>query len=542
MLRKIRILLAGLFFILVNLLFFDVSGLLHRYLDWVAKIQFLPALLAFNVGAVIVIVALTFVFGRLYCSIICPLGILQDIISWMAGRRRKYRFSYAPPRRWLRNGVFAAFVIAFIAGAGGIASLIAPYSAYGRVATHLFAPLYAWGHNFFAWIAESMNSYAIHSTEVWFKGGLPLLVALMTLATIAIMAWRSGRLWCNAICPVGTALGVISRWSLFKPRVDLNKCSHCGLCARGCKSACIDAHSGTVDASRCVTCFDCLKNCHLGALRYGLIQRKTSQEVSPTHVPESSRTIESPERMDASDINIDSDLSPKTSKLPAESKTTANAEQMSSESANPGRRAFLAAAGLMALEGAAQAQAVKIDGGLAPIEEKQLPPRQTPISPPGSQGAANLAKHCTSCQLCVAACPNQVLRPSQSIKSCLRPELSFERGYCRPECVTCAAVCPTGAIQPITAEEKASLQIGHAVWTKARCVVLRDGVNCDNCAAHCPVGAIHMGPLDAENPESPQIPMIDTERCIGCGACEHLCPARPISAIHVEGHERHRAN
>lgn len=536
MLRKIRIILAGLFFILVNLLFLDVSGVLHRYLAWVAKIQFLPALLAFNLGAVVAIVALTFVFGRLYCSIVCPLGVLQDMISWMAGRRRKYRFSYTAPRHWLRYGVFAVFVIAFVVGAGGVAFFIAPYSAYGRIATHLFSPFYAWGNNFLAWIAESMNSYAIHSTEVWFKGGIPLVVALLTLAAVAITAWRSGRLWCNTVCPVGTVLGVIARLSLFKPRIDLNKCSHCGLCARACKSACIDAQSGTVDASRCVACFDCLKNCRQGALRYEFIQFKNSRAASQTNAPESAKTTDAP------DINHERALPVNESEMSSEAKVSQNTEQMCGDLANSGRRAFLAAAGLMALERAAQAQAIKVDGGLAPIEEKQAPPRQTPITPPGSQGAANLEKHCTSCQLCVAACPNQVLRPSKSIKSYLRPELSFERGYCRPECVTCATVCPTGAIQPIAAEQKAALQIGHAIWTKARCVVVRDGVNCDNCAAHCPVGAIHMGPLDATNPQSPQIPMIDTERCIGCGACEHLCPARPISAIHVEGHERHRMN
>ncbi|MDR1140204.1 MAG: 4Fe-4S binding protein, partial [Planctomycetaceae bacterium] len=85
-----------------------------------------------------------------------------------------------------------------------------------------------------------------------------------------------------------------------------------------------------------------------------------------------------------------------------------------------------------------------------------------------------------------------------------------------------------------------AVQIGHAVWSKANCVVIRDKVTCKNCERHCPTGAIQLIPQDAANPDSLKIPAIDVERCIGCGACEHLCPSRPLSAIHIEGHERHR--
>ena len=118
----------------------------------------------------------------------------------------------------------------------------------------------------------------------------------------------------------------------------------------------------------------------------------------------------------------------------------------------------------------------------------------------------------------------------------MQPELSYERGYCRPECTRCSEVCPAGAIKPITKEEKASMQVGHAVWIRKNCVVITDGVHCGNCERHCPTGAIQMVPSDESNPRSHKIPVINTERCIGCGACENLCPARPYSAIYVEGH------
>ena len=191
-------------------------------------------------------------------------------------------------------------------------------------------------------------------------------------------------------------------------------------------------------------------------------------------------------------------------------------------------------------DGVLKAQEKKVDGGLAAIEDKKIPERSTPLTPPGSLSARNMAQHCTACQLCVSACPNQVLRPSADLRKLMQPEMSYERGYCRPECTKCSEVCPAGAIRPITKADKSSVQIGHAVWVKKNCIPLTDGVQCGNCARHCPTGAIQMVPSIPEDKDSPKIPVINVERCIGCGACENLCPARPFSAIYVEGHERHR--
>ena len=191
-------------------------------------------------------------------------------------------------------------------------------------------------------------------------------------------------------------------------------------------------------------------------------------------------------------------------------------------------------------DGVLKAQEKKVDGGLAVIEDKKIPERKTPIVPPGAVSLRNMATHCTGCQLCVSACPNGVLRPSSRLDTLMQPEVSYERGYCRPECTRCSSVCPSGAILKISRADKSSTQIGHAVWVRENCIVLTDGVECGNCARHCPAGAILMIPSDPDNEKSPRIPMVNTERCIGCGACENLCPARPFSAIYVEGHERHR--
>ena len=496
MLRKIRIVAATICFALITLLFLDFTGTLHLWFGWLAHIQFLPAILALNVGVIVLLVALTLLFGRIYCSVICPLGVFQDIVSWIAGKRKKHRFRYSRALSWLRYGMLVIFIAALVAGFASWAALIAPYSAYGRIATNLFAPVYRWGNNLLALLAERMDSYAFYSTEVWLKSLPSLIIAIVTLAVIVVLAWRNGRTYCNTICPVGTTLGLLSRFSLFRPTIDTTRCNGCQTCTRNCKASCIDAKNHAIDYSRCVVCMDCIGRCTQHAIHYVPRTRAAKKAEQPA----------APEK----------------------------------QTGNNSRREFLTLTGVLAGSALLKAQEMKVDGGLAAIEEKKVPKRATPITPPGSQSASHLAQHCTACQLCISSCPNQVLRPSGNLMTFMQPEMSYERGYCRPECTRCSEVCPTGAIRPITVAEKSSIQIGHAVWVKENCVPLTDGVDCGNCARHCPTGAIQMVASNPDVADSPKIPVVNVERCIGCGTCENLCPARPFSAIYVEGHKNHR--
>ena len=488
---KIRKILAGIFFVGITLLFLDFTGTIHTWLGWMAKIQFLPAVLALNLGVVIALILLTLLMGRIYCSVICPLGVLQDIFGWIGKKHRKNRYSYSKPMNVLRYVMLGFLVVTLVGGLGSIAALIAPYSAFGRIASNLFAPIYLWGNNLLASWAESVNSYAFYSVDVWLKGGVTLMVAIVTLAALFVLAYKNGRTYCNTICPVGTVLGFLSRFSYLKPVIDTSKCNGCGLCAKNCKASCIDSKNHAIDYSRCVVCLDCIDKCRQGAIKY--FPRSKAQQTTP-----------------------------------------------SGATTDKGRRAFIATSAMVAGASAVKAQKLKMDGGFATIEDKKIPNRETPITPPGSLSAKNLAQHCTACQLCISVCPNQVLRPSGGLTNFMQPETSYERGYCRPECTKCSEVCPTGAIKPITKEEKTAIQIGHAVWIADNCIVNTDGQKCGNCARHCPTGAIQMVPKDPNDKKSLQIPVVNTERCIGCGACENLCPSRPFSAIYVEGHEVHR--
>ena len=503
MLRKIRRIAAVLFFVLLTGLFLDFTGTLHWWFGWLAKVQFVPAILAHSAVFIAVPVLLTLVFGRIYCSVLCPLGVLQDGISHLSGRRKgkKARFSYAKAKPWLRYGMLALFVAALVAGVGVVASLLDPYAAYGRMAANFFAPLFRLGNNLLAWFAEKADSYAFYSTEVWIKGWITFGVAAVTLAVVGVLAWRNGRTYCNTLCPVGTLLGFASRFSLFAPVFDAETCNRCGRCERNCKASCVDSKNLSIDRSRCVACFNCVEKCRSGAMKYTLRGRKQAEkQTEKTTAPE-----------------------PETAK-----------QGMS-------RRGFLSLTGFLAAGFVARAQQLHVDGGFAEIEDKKIPDRKTPVVPPGAQGIGHLKQHCTACQLCVSACPNGVLRPSAKLATLMQPEMSFERGYCRPECTECAQVCPAGAIRPITPADKAGLSIGQAAWIRENCIVLTDELPCTVCERHCPTNAIALVAIDPENDKSLKTPVVNKELCIGCGACEYLCPARPFSAIYVEGNLRHHA-
>ena len=539
MLRKIRITLAAICFVAVTLLFLDFTGTLHLWFGWLAKIQFLPAVLALNFVVIAILLVLTLLFGRIYCSVICPFGIFQDCVSNLSSRRKgkKARFSYSKEIKWLRYGVLVLFVIALVAGLNALVALLAPYSAYGRMVQSLLAPVWQWGNNLLAWIAERQDSYAFVTKDVWLKSLPTLIVAAVTFVVVVVLAWRNGRTYCNTICPVGTTLSFFSRFAMFRPVIDKSKCKSCHACERKCKAACIDVDNHKIDYSRCVDCFDCIDSCRLGALKYrfawgrGVGSGSTGAK-TPQNAPVGSKM--------ASDESKNGQN--RSSEVPASVASTSSAT-------DKGRRAFLVGGAaviggslLPSIPMRAEEEEIKDkkrDGGFAEVLPKKAPNRKTPITPFGSESVEKFYKHCTACQLCVTVCPNNVLRPSSRLEHLMQPEMSFEKGYCRPECVKCSEVCPAGAILKITPEEKTEWKVGTAGVDYDLCVVNRDGVSCGNCAHHCPVGAIRMVRKNPDDEKSPRIPSVNEEKCIGCGACENLCPSRPISAITVNGYSVH---
>ena len=483
--RKLRILLELLCLLGFGLLFLDIHGLWSEHLAWLGKIQLVPAALSGGIITIAAIAGLTLVLGRVYCSVVCPLGILQDIIRHL---RRKTRSTNRPNRKYLRLAALLVFVAGLGTGFSALAGILDPYSAFGRIAATLFQPLAVLVNNSLSLAEQTLGGASIAPVPLIQKGMASLLGAVVTFLVIAFLAWKGGRIWCNTLCPVGALLGCLSQIALFRPRLRPDRCTGCGRCAAHCKASCIDTKTGQIDASRCVACFDCLSVCRHDALTLRPL--------------------------------------PKT------------AEQRKAAAA-PGRRALLGClagmtTAILSGEAAAASEAGK------KIPRKKLPPRQrpersVPVLPAGAVGAEHFRSHCTGCQLCVAACPNHVLRAGDSGLSMLQPIMTFEDGFCRTNCTACSEVCPAGAIRPVTIQEKTAIQTGRAVIDRNLCIVNKDNVTCTACKRSCPAGAISL-----VGPNEHKEPAVDTERCTGCGACEYICPARPLAAIRVEGNRIHR--
>ena len=479
MLKKLRVILAALFWIGITLLFLDSTGVLQKWLGWMPKLQFLPAVMAVNVAVIVALVLVTLVFGRIYCSVICPLGVFQDGISFVGTLGKKTPYKYRKELRWLRYGVWVAFVVLMVLGIQWAVALLAPYSAYGRMVQSLRHPYLT-----------------------------TAIVAGVTLVVIVALSLKGGRTYCNAICPVGTTLSFFSRFAMFRPVIDTQKCKKCKACEHNCKAQCISITKDEqkIDYSRCVDCFNCLESCKFGALEYRFAWGK---EIA--------------------------------GQAGNDEKGAGNDGGEASNSGGEGRRAFMAgtvmAVGAAALKGIeARAQdGKKVDGGFAEIVPKTALERETPITPPGSKSVKDFYRKCTACQLCVAKCPNNVLRPSTDLEHLMQPEMGYEKGFCRPECTACSEVCPSGAIVKIGREEKTQYHIGTARVNPDMCLSATGRSKCGKCASICPAGAIMM----VETEGGFTRPTVAEEVCIGCGACEQYCPVRPISAITVNGKEEH---
>ena len=174
------------------------------------------------------------------------------------------------------------------------------------------------------------------------------------------------------------------------------------------------------------------------------------------------------------------------------------------------------------------------DGGYSSVTPPGVPPRTMPVLPPGSVDRREFNLKCVGCGLCIANCSGGCLKASTALTRLGQPEMDFRHDYCLVRCAQqCAKVCPAGAIRLLDGVARREIHVGHAVWRRNLCIRETEDVKCTACSRKCPVGAIRI----VEG-----FPVVDKEACIGCGACEHVCPARPMPAIFVEGLAQQRVS
>jgi polyferredoxin len=495
-LRRIRIVFSTLIFICFFLIFVDFRYIIPSdYINILLFLQFIPSVLKFvdletiAAGGFIVVLVLTLLTGRTYCSFLCPLGIGQDLFSRIGGRFKKKfrRYGYKKPFTILRYALLAITLIITLIWGFYMLTLLDPYSIFGRFMTFFARPVVLVLNNFFAGILGKFDNYTLSNIPVRGFALFAYAIPAVFLILVGLLSFTKGRLYCNTVCPVGTLFGFISKVSLLRIKFDEKACTRCGRCAIGCKSSCIDFLNHDIDVSRCVDCFNCINICQDKALSYGFVNLEKKVH----------ETDESKRKIIAGSIMM-----------------------------------------LFGLSRASNGQEV-----VAPKPKKDSTVKENrtyPVCPPGGIGIENFNKRCIACSLCISACPNRVLQPAinqYGIAGIMQPVMNYHKSFCTYNCTVCTEICPTYALQPLVLEAKKLTQLGKAFFIKDNCIVKTEKTACGACSESCPTKAVYMIPYEGNL----LIPEVNTDICIGCGHCEFACPTTPYKAIFVDGNAIHIA-
>jgi polyferredoxin len=496
LLRRIRIIFSTLVFIFFVLVFIDFKSIIpSNYTNALMFLQFIPSVMKFYdlktlaAGGFLVIVLLTLITGRTYCSFLCPLGIGMDLNSRIGGRIKKKfrRYGYKKPFTVLRYTLLAVTLIVTMVWGIYMITLLDPYSIFARFMTYFLKPLAIVINNYAAGILGKFDIYTLSKVPV---KGFPLIVYSIPAAfflLIGTLSLTKGRLYCNMICPVGTFLGLISKISLFRIKFNEAACTRCGRCAMRCKSSCIDFLKPHVDITRCVNCFNCVHTCQDKAITYGIVNIKRKDH----------ETDESKRRIIAGSVLLLLGLSKVAS---GQDKTAPKPKKESTVKEN----------------------------------------KTCPVCPPGGVSITDFNKDCIACSLCINACPNGVLQPAYmqyGIAGIMQPVMDYHKNFCMYNCTKCTEICPTNALHPLVLEAKKLTQIGKSKFIKDNCIVKTEKTACGACSEACPTKACHMIPYEGNL----VIPEVTEDICIGCGHCEFACPATPYKAIFVDGNTVHVA-
>jgi ferredoxin len=510
-LKKIRVVLSLVFFLFTLFLFVDFAAFFSlRMIHAILYLQFIPSLLEFlhlaalGSAGFIAVILFTLLFGRVYCSSVCPLGTIQDGFGRISAPfRNKKKNRYKKPQTILRYSILGILAAGLLFRNIFVVTLLDPYSLAGKIFSTIMRPGYYAGNNLLKNILKTFDNYSLYPVSIKATAWPALGFSVVFLIIIIYLSSRKGRWYCNAICPVGSLLGLISKISLFKIAIDKTACTSCGFCMNACKSNCINIKKKEIDFSRCVACYNCIGAC-----------------------PEQGIGYRNQIELQKSLINI------RVFKSMARDRSRPVRTEQSGSI--PRRRFFQAtlagSAGLAGLLSSTAAFAKKKSAkGISDY----------PVTPPGSVSLWHFTENCTACHLCVSVCPTHVLQPTlfeYGLTGMFQPKMDYWTAFCNHECVKCSQVCPSGAILPISVKQKETLQVGYVWFSRNRCIVKTKHTSCGACSEHCPTKAVTMVPFI----DNLMIPVVDEKICIGCGACEFACPTKPIKAIFVESNPYHR--
>ena len=476
--KYLRFILAIVFFLVFLAIYIKSDTFSNiESLTILISTQFFPSILKMTPVIVLFLIGfpiislLTYFYGRVYCSVLCPFGILQDILAWSVRQFHDIRLTRDKPRASLHYTVATFTTIAGITGFTLPLALLEPFSLCGKLIADTIQPsivllIKLLEENKINWMAEiSYNPVTIANS---------IFSATIIILLLHVVAHK-GRLFCNTLCPTGAILRFIAGFSRNKLAIDTSKCTICGLCEPTCKAGCINLETQKLDFQRCVMCMNCASVCPHGAIQFN---------------PEAQA---------------------ETSKLKPKDKF------------NETRRKIILGT------------AASIAGIAVPmVSSRPLKNGKVPILPPGALSLKRFQSKCTSCHLCVSVCPSKVISPAfleWDMAGILQPHLTFRNGMCEQSCNKCSEICPTGALKKIPLKNKKLLKIGDVEYKEDLCIVKTQGTDCGACAEHCPTKAVKMVPYK----NNLMIPKVNSDLCIGCGSCDFACPVQPVKAIRVKG-------
>jgi MauM/NapG family ferredoxin protein len=436
-----------------------------------------------RVAWALVILGLALFLGRIFCGYICPLGATIDFADWLGGKKRRGENSfedqgaYRHLKYWLLIGLAGSALV----GISWI-FLFSPLSLATRFYAFVLYPLALMVSNFFLDALRPVFPHIGLGHLAFVHFSVPqyntnLFIGFFIFAILALGVIKS-RFWCRNLCPAGAMMALFSMRPLFR-RVVSEKCTACGKCVRACPMAAISKDFKGTAHSECITCLRCREICPEQAVSFRV-----------------------------------------TRKVPAVR-----------EEVNLGRRKVLGAGA------AGMAMAAVTMANLHHLHERESPralrsPRL--LRPPGALPEPDFQARCVRCGECIKACLTNTLQPvwfEAGLSGLWTPKVTARLAGCEQGCNLCGQVCPTGAIRPLSLEEKIFAKIGTARIEKSRCIAWEQDKKCLICDEICPYNAIVSRFVD-DHPVT--VPVIDENKCNGCGYCEDKCPVVGESAIIVE--------
>lgn len=441
-----------------------------------------------------IVLAMTFLLGRVFCGFICPFGTIHHMISYVKSSLRGKKLFHAnrkTPSQKIKYAVLVTVLFSSLCGLN-IAGWMDPVSFLFRSLALAVLPGLGNGlAEFFGLLAGSdmkiFNLMSYGEMLVWpvfgfdFKSFQTGWIIGMLFLVILFLNRVRPRFWCRTLCPLGALLGVCSGFSRLGLEKDDDKCTHCQKCIMTCQGAAEPIVGVDWQAAECLSCFNCFDTCPENAIKFTFRR------------------------------------SGKKQKLP-----------------DMGRRAILG--GLAA--GVSFPFFGSLDGHIHTTSSASL------IRPPGSVAENEFLKRCQRCGLCMKACPTNAINPTfteAGMAGFWTPTLLMTQGYCEHTCTLCGSVCPTQAIQEILTREKIEtpVRIGSAHFDRGRCLPWSGNGPCIVCEEHCPTSpkAIYFFEDWVEGPGGKRVkvklPQVDLTRCTGCGICENKCPVRGKPAIRI---------